>query len=112
MRRIGSADQYVIAQTGEYGNLMSKGIIDPYQGSARRPAGRGLRRRPSRDDGGNGRGASEEEGSADRSGRGDGRYGLLIKRAQGRPRRPRVPAICGPRGVATGAYTRALSLAG
>jgi len=42
------------AQNGEYGNLMTKGIIDPTRG-ALRPAGRRLDRRPSdsrRGDGG------------------------------------------------------------
>jgi chaperonin GroEL len=47
------------AQTGEYGDMVAMGVLDPTKGHALRPAERGLRGRPDADDRRDGRGASE-----------------------------------------------------
>ena len=65
------------AQSGEYVNMMSKGIIDPTKVVRAALAGCGLGRRPAHHHRGDGRRVAEEKRPGDAGRRRHGRNGLL-----------------------------------
>ena len=82
------------AQSGEYVNMMSKGIIDPSQGGARSIAGRRVRRRPADHHRGHGCRTAEEGEPSNAGRRRYGGNGLLI--AQFILEKQKRPGTLGP----------------